>query len=158
MINSYVQRYRKKIQPLSKASVNDSSRTAIIANSARSKWKLSGCSLRITSTKQRNYFAALTHLHALKHIVGQTGGFQTVDVMTTRIVIFADKRLAYARLEAPVFTKNQQLATLGMTPVLASPRLGRSPTDYGSPHIFSAYGKLLACYATSIREGSFRRP
>ena len=69
--------------------------------------------------------------------------------MTTRIVIFADKRLAYARLEAPVFTKNQQLATLGMTPVLASPRLGCSPTDYGSPRIFSAYGKLLACYATS---------
>jgi hypothetical protein len=32
------------------------------------------------ATERRNYFAALTHLHALKRIVGHTGGFQTVDV------------------------------------------------------------------------------
>ena len=84
LINSHVQRYRKKIQPLSKASVNDSSRTAIIADSARSKWKLSDCSLRITSTKQSGVLhhspsAPSDHANSESHIEPvKKRGHQTV--------------------------------------------------------------------------------
>jgi hypothetical protein len=84
LINNHVQRYRKKIQPLSKASVDDSSGTAIIANSVRSKWNLSSCSLRCTSTKQsevlhRSPSAPSDHANSESHIESvRKRGHQTV--------------------------------------------------------------------------------
>ena len=74
----------RRFNRFQKASVNDSSRTAIIANSARSKWKLSGCSLRITSTKQsevlhRSPSAPSDHANSESHIEPvKKRGHQTV--------------------------------------------------------------------------------
>ena len=62
------------------------------------------------ATYRRDDFAALAHVYALKKIIDQIGGFQALDIMETRYILFTDHRLAYARLAPNVFTLQQQLA------------------------------------------------
>ena len=87
-------------------------------------------------------FGAMTHLRAVRQIVDEAGGFEKLDAMVTKYVLFTDRRLAYARLTPPTYSVRQQMGVLrepgsvgsDLPAFIQNGKPSNSPPDYWKPN------------------------
>lgn len=91
------------------------------------------CMLCRAAVYRNDEYGALTHIQAVKQIVDETGGFQALDSMVIKYVVFTDRRLAYARMAAPLFTVSQQMNALNIPHSTAAKSTSPTPAETGEP-------------------------